>query len=253
MKSKITSFAATHLQRMEVWLYGAYAWVLFIIVFLTAGGLISLLQTPQWGRHIAHNASRMLYFLGGMSLTTSGLEQLPRAPHILLVNHSSFVDGIALSAMLPAAPGFSFVVRQQYNSQILFYPLLRGLGAVVLSRHVAHSGDSPQKSRNIEKLMMALQRGECLVIFPEGGFRREPGLLPFHAGAFVAAAQAEVPILVAAMRGARDEMSPGTWLPKRADLSLTIGACLMARGKDARTIEALEEEAYAAMQEMLNE
>ena len=30
-------------------------------------------------------------------------------------------------------------------------------------------------------------RGESLVFFPEGTFRREPGLLPFRMGAFIAA------------------------------------------------------------------
>ena len=37
--------------------------------------------------------------------------------------------------------------------------------------------------------------GAPLLVFPEGTFVAAPGLLPFHLGAFLAAAQAGVPVL----------------------------------------------------------
>jgi 1-acyl-sn-glycerol-3-phosphate acyltransferase len=247
MKTGSHSHIALHFQRVEVWMYGAYVWMLFILVLLTAGGLISVLQSPRLGRRIAHSASRMLYFLGGVTLTAEGLDRLPQQPHILLLNHSSFVDGIALSAMLPPVPGHAFVVRQQYNSQALLYPLLRGLGMLILDRHTHREHSHP----NIGKLIAGLKAGNNLLLFPEGGFRPEPGLLPFHRGAFIAAAHADVPVTIAVLTGAREELCPGTWLPRRVKLCLTIGDTLVAHGKDTDAIDTLERQSYAAMQKML--
>jgi len=234
--------------RLQAWGYAVYAWLLFLVVFLSAGSLISLLQTPRAGRRLAHTASRVMYMLGGVSLKAEGLERLPPEPHILLVNHSSFVDGIALSALLPPAPGYAFVVRQQYDSQALFYPLLRGMGTLVLERHPEH-GEHGKGHPNIEKLVAALQDGRRLLIFPEGGFRPEPGLLPFHAGAFVASVRTGVPITIAVLSGAREELGPGTWRPRRASLRLTIGPTLLPGDSDADTA-ALQERAHALMQEL---
>lgn len=235
---------------LNAWIYAAYAWLLFILVFLTAGTLISLLQRPRFGRRIAHAASRAMYCLGGVSLTTRGLENLPSEPHILLVNHSSFVDGIALSALLPPAPGYAFVVRQQYASQAVFYPMLRGLGTVILERHDEHVGHGAHAAHhpNIDKLAVALLEGHNLLIFPEGGFRREPGLLLFHPGAFVASARTGVPMTVAALSGAREELGPGTWRLQRTRLRLTIGSTLRPNGAGANTAVEMQEHARTLMQ-----
>ncbi len=235
--------------RLETWLYGSYAWLLFILTFLTAGSLIGVLQLPRAGRRIAHAASRMMYFLGGVSLVAEGLDRLPDRQHILLVNHSSFVDGIALSALLPPTPGYSFVVRQEYDSQVLFYPLLKGLNTLILERHASH-GDA---HLNRDKLIAALQEGRQLLIFPEGAFRPEPGLLPFHSGAFIASARVGVPITLAVLRGAREELRPGTWLPHRTSLHLTIGPTLLPDTSNVNSPQILQQQAYQLMQEIMQE
>jgi len=232
---------------MATWLYAAYAWLLFILAFLTAGTLISLLQTPRLGRRIARAASNAMYFLGGVPLMVQGLEDLPPGPHILLVNHSSFVDGLALSALLPPVPGYAFVVRQQYASQALFYPLLKGLGTVVLERH-GDPGAHATRHPNIEKLVAALLEGRNLLLFPEGGFRPEPGLLPFHLGAFIASVRTGIPVTVAVLNGAREAMRPGTWRPRRTRLRLTIGPTLKPQGIDENAARVMQERAHDLMQ-----
>jgi 1-acyl-sn-glycerol-3-phosphate acyltransferase len=53
-----------------------------------------------------------------------------------------------------------------------------------------------------------------MVFFPEGTFRREAGLARFRSGAFVVAANSQLPIVPVAIRGARWALPPGTVLPQ---------------------------------------
>lgn len=204
--------------RMLAGAWGAYAWIVFAAVLLLAGIPIILARQPAVGRRIAQGAARMLFFLARVPVTAQGMERLPPRSHLLLVNHASFLDAIALTALLPTAPGYTFTTRQQFPAQRLLCPLLKGVGILVLS-----SGHPKPAGANVGRLAAALRSGENLVVFPEGGFAAAPGLKPFHSGAFVAAANARVPIVVAGLRGTRAALPLGTWWPRRAALTLKIG------------------------------
>ena len=69
----------------------------------------------------------------------------------------------------------------------------------------------------------AVQRGSSLLVFPEGTFVARPGLLPFHLGAFLAAARSGVPVVPLAIRGNRDMLPAERWWPRRATLEVDIG------------------------------
>lgn len=231
----------TRLRQFAAWSYGCYAWLLFAVVLIVAGSLISLLRSPRHGRPAARAATRLLFRLAAMPVRAYGTERLPRAPHILLVNHTSFIDGLVLTALLPARPGYAFVVRQQYASQGLLYPLLSGLGTMVLSRGPHHA------ATNVALLKTALRAGKNLIVFPEGGFVPETGLQAFHSGAFIAAIAEEVPIVVAGLRGTRKALRPGTWLPRRSAIELEIGPVLQPDGTDATRELELRKAAHQAM------
>ena len=215
--------------RLAACLYGAYAWAAFALILLVFGAAIVALRRPARSRPVARAGCRLLFRLLGMPLSAHGLERLPPATqrHLLLVNHSSFLDGLALVAMLPARPGYAFVVRQQFRIQGLLCPLLRALGTVVLAPASAgsHAG-------NAARIAHALRRRGNLIVFPEAGFVPEPGLRRFHSGAFVTAAQAGCPLVVAGLRGAREVLRPRGWLPRRAALTLEIGPTLQPDRED---------------------
>lgn len=230
-------------RQIAAWLYGCYAWSSFLFILLLFGGLCIILRKPRWARPVARCGARLLFFLVGMPVTVKGLDKLPAHTHVLLLNHSSFVDGLALTALLPAAPGYAFIVRQEFKIQVLLWPLLKSMGTVVLDRPAQKkSGKS-----NVEMLTIALRRGNNLLIFPEGGFIPEPGLQAFHSGAFVAAAYAQVPLVVAGLQGARTALRPGTWLPRRARISLEIGPVLLPTCADQLAIAEIMETAHKAM------
>ncbi|HJV88576.1 MAG TPA: lysophospholipid acyltransferase family protein [Noviherbaspirillum sp.] len=229
-------------RRFRDWLFGCYAWGVFILVVLSFGIVLMVLRRPSWGRPVARCATRLMFRLAGMPLSARGIERLPSAPHLLLVNHTSFLDGLVLVALLPPRPGYAFVVRQQYRSQSLICPLLRGIGVIVLM----HSRPG-RKGSNVKRLTRALKDGENVILFPEGMFVPEPGLRPFHSGAFLAAAGAKVPVVVAGLRGVRKALQPGTWMPRRGALHLEIGPVTMPGDGDVAAAEELREAVRRAM------
>jgi 1-acyl-sn-glycerol-3-phosphate acyltransferase len=228
--------------RVGAWLYGAYVWLLLGMLLLGCSAATALLRDPARGRPLARAAARLLFRLAGMPLSASGLERLPDEAHILLVNHTSFLDGIALSALLPARPGYAFVVRQQFPIQRLLCPLLRGLGAVVLA-----PAGSGSHAGNALLIAHALRHGCNLVVFPEAGFVPEAGLRRFHSGAFLAALRTGAPLALAGLRGARLALRPRTWLPQRAAIALEIGGVLRPSREGAAGVGALMRSARQAM------
>ncbi|NEX62350.1 lysophospholipid acyltransferase family protein [Noviherbaspirillum galbum] len=225
------------LARAAAMLHAAWAWVLFAGVVTAATAAILAARDLAPRRRIARNAARLLCRLAGVQLSAAGLERLPSGPHVLVVNHLSFVDGIVLTALLPCNPGYSFTVRRELPQQSLFCPLLRALDAFILhtNGHPAHT--------SVERAVWRLRAGSRIVVFPEGQIRSQPGLLPFHSGAFAAAAQAGVPVVPAALRGTRQVLPLKSWLPRRTAVTLEIGNALSAGSASMRDILALCDDA----------
>ena len=71
-----------------------------------------------------------------------------------------------------------------------------------------------------------------LIVFPEGTLQRNTGLMSFRTGAFQAAAQAGIPVVPVALRGIRSVMRDGTWVLRRAAVSVHVGAPIAPESAD---------------------
>ncbi|HJW54474.1 MAG TPA: AMP-binding protein [Burkholderiaceae bacterium] len=224
------------------WVYGGYAWIVFATLTLSCGGLIALLQRPALGRRIAHYAAQLLLRLTFVPASVNGLDRLPRQPHVLVVNHASYLDAILLTALLPPVPGYAFTAKREFADQRWMRILLTGLGAIFIERF-----DVKRSTEDVDLMVATLQRGDNLLVFPEGGFSREAGLKPFHAGAFVAAAKAGVPVVVTGLRGVRSALRGETWQPRRSRIEFEVGQVLVPSSFDWNASVNLSNTARAAM------
>ena len=228
--------------------FASWCWLLFGLIGLPVAALIAALQKPATGCRLLHLATRLFLWLSGMPIRVIDPKQLPETTHLLLVNHSSYLDALALYAALPPSRHYAFVAKNDLARQPLIRAVLQGLGTVFVARF-----STAKSMQEVERISSALKQGQNLVIFPEGTFSREAGLKAFHMGAFVAACRSGVPIQTAGLHGTRLSLRDGSWLPRRSSLSLEIGSKLEAAGNNWRNAIRLRDQARSEILKLCGE
>ena len=107
---------------------------------------------------------------------------------LLVSNHLSYLDILALSALAPCV----FVAKREVRGWPLFGLMARLAGAVFVDRN--RPMRAPQAVREIER---ALAAGALVVLFPEGTTSDGASVLPFRSAFFQAAVNARAPITAA--------------------------------------------------------
>ncbi|HNM64986.1 MAG TPA: AMP-binding protein [Accumulibacter sp.] len=208
-------------------LYGSWCWTIFALLALPTAASVVALRSPAAGRRIVHWAARAFLRLTGMPVGRIDRADLPATPHLLLVNHCSYLDALVLCAALPPAAGYCFAAKRELLRQPMMHAFLRALGTLFVERF-----DVARSVEDVEDIVIALGRGQRVILFPEGTFSREAGLKPLRMGAFVAAARAGVPVLTGGLRGTREVLRDGSWLPRLGRMKLALGAVLAPAGAD---------------------
>jgi len=195
---------------------------LFPFAFLAA---LLLPGRPCWA--VGRAVCRLFLALAGVPLAVRGAEHLAgRAPAVLAVNHTSYLDAVALVALL-GDERYAFVAKREFESSFLMGRLLAGFGTQFIERF-----DVAKSAEHAGEMVEAAKRGVSLIVFPEGTLTRRSGLMAFRTGAFQAAAQAGVPVIPVALRGLRSVMRDGTWYLRRASVSVTVAAPVRPEGAD---------------------
>lgn len=200
------------------------AWAAFFA--LAPGLFLGTLLLPGLDRRWALNRSAARLFLRWVArpLVVRGIERLESAgPCVIVANHASYLDAIVLAAALPGP--IRFVAKEELRRSAPVRVYLERLGVAFIERFDVERG-----VEELAGLAAALRGGRCLAFFPEGTFDRMPGLLPFRMGAFLAAAEAGVPVVPVAIRGTRAVLRSETWLPRRGLVEVIVGAPIRAEG-----------------------
>ncbi|MEV0402645.1 AMP-binding protein [Actinoallomurus sp. NPDC050550] len=221
-------------------MFAAYGWLLLIMM---AGPLLALLvlaPVQRWRRRSLRAGIRLLARLTGTPITTEGLDGLPAGPWVAVANHASWLDGAALTAVLPETCGF--VAAEMYARRPLSGFVLRRLGAEFVERT-----DREQGVRDTARLSRSTARGQQLVMFPEGRLDAVPGLRPFHMGAFVVAAHAGVPVVPIAIHGTRSILRPGRCFPRHGHVHIVVDAPIHPIGSGWKAAVHLQHAARTAI------
>ena len=176
--------------------YGVCALAVFTLLFVLATLLALVVPRLGWRRALTHRLAALALPVLGVRLRVEGLERLPAGSCIVVANHSSYLDGIAMKAALP--PRFSFVIKREAASMPVAGFLLKRIGSEFVDRH-SEGG----RRRDAMRVLRRAEEGEALVFFPEGTFDEVPGLKRFHIGAFAAAVRGGMPLVPVVIRGAR--------------------------------------------------
>lgn len=231
-----------HLPRLLLrGLYGAYALVTFgVVVFAVTCPLVILAPTLRARRFFGRHGVRIGMWLIGCPLRVRGREHVPDGPCIVVANHASYLDGIVLTSALPAH--VNFLVQDGAAGWPYVGTVIRRMGVRFVAR-----GRARQAARQMRELIRHARAGESFAVFPEGTFRREPGLLAFRDGAFAMAAHAGLPVVPVAIRGTRHVLTDGALIPRPGPVEIEILPAIAPTGSDRPAVQRLRDAARAAI------
>jgi acyl carrier protein len=220
-------------------LFALAAWFIFGISFLLV--FVTALVAPgriTW--NVAQRCLRFFFRVCRIPLAMQGLDNLPASgPYVIASNHTSYLDGAVLVAVLPWRR-YAFVAKRELADNFFSRVLVRGIGAVFVERF-----DVQRSAEHADALVQSAKEGASLIVFPEGTLARHSGLMPFRAGAFQVAAQAGIPVVPVSLRGVRSVLRDETWYPRRAPIAATVGAPLAPDGEDWSAVLRLRDRARA--------
>ena len=195
--------------------YGCYTWVALLLIVTPMCVVLAVLPGIQRRRRVARTCAQLFFAAIGSRVRVAGGSVEPHYPCVVVANHASYLDGIILTAVLPA--GFTYLIKHQMSRVPIASFILRRLGSAFVDRD-----DRNDRNRTVRALHSLASRGSALGFFPEGTFDKSPGLKAFHLGAFSAAARAKLPVVPVVIYGSRWKLPSGRFLPRPGPLRVRI-------------------------------
>jgi 1-acyl-sn-glycerol-3-phosphate acyltransferase len=136
--------------------------------------------------------NKIFVFILGVKISLSGEKEILKSKGVFFVsNHLSYIDGIAISSLVPLV----FIGRSDLRSWPIF-GILSSLSYTIFVDRI-----SPSNIHNeIEKITSFLNSGINVILFPEGTSTDGSKLLPFKSSFFTVAVHTECPVVPLAVR-----------------------------------------------------
>jgi len=90
--------------------YIVYCAVSFTALGLAVLGTNLFLPTLRQRRVVAGAVSRAFLWIAGIPFKVEGLDRLPASPCVVVANHASYIDAIAIAAAISASLMFSLLM-----------------------------------------------------------------------------------------------------------------------------------------------
>jgi fatty-acyl-CoA synthase len=216
--------AARGARKALEFVYGVYAATVFVLWLVPAWAIVSLTPNRRAAARFTPAALKVFLALVGCRMRIEGRANLATpGPVVYVSNHTSYFDVLVLMAGLGVE--YHFVAKSEVHNMPFIGTFLRKLEHFAFNR-----GDRGERLRQAEEMEKALRRGESVFVFPEGTFTHKDGVRPFHLGAFKAAASTGHAIVPVALRGTRQFLRDGTYLPRPTQVTVTLCTPLQPRG-----------------------
>ena len=174
--------------KMTFGIYGAW-WI----------GALFIPNQQYWRQIIFRTWARWFVKLSNMKIEVIG--QPPHSPFFLVCNHLSYTDIPTIRAVVEGI----YVAKGEIKSWFAAGKIVGDMGNIFINRQCKR--DIPRANSEV---LDALERGEGVIIFPEGTSTKGEVVLPFKSSFFEFAATANLPVHYAAIsyRTPNDEPPP---------------------------------------------
>jgi 1-acyl-sn-glycerol-3-phosphate acyltransferase len=152
-----------------------------------------------------------------------GREHLPSdgRSFVMIANHASHLDALCL---LSALPRESLDRAYPVAAEDYFFATLPRLAASAIFINAIPFGRQSNVRSSMDRCRQLLrERGNILIIFPEGTRSRDGQLAPFRPGIGNLLAAFDVPAVPCAILGSHRAMPKGSFIPRPRKLRLTVG------------------------------
>lgn len=208
---------------MKYLVTGVY-WLIFALTApleVLAGTLVFLATAPfDPDRRVMHAficrwTHQYLRVIPSWRVRVTGRELLPKGPCVLVANHQSMADVVAVMGLYHP---FKFVSKASLFKLPLVGWMMRMAGYISLER-----GRTRSTQQMMEACRDALRRGMPVLLFPEGTYSTGGKMLPFKRGAFQLALEEKVPLVPVVLRGTTGLVEgDGPFMSPRCDISVRV-------------------------------
>jgi 1-acyl-sn-glycerol-3-phosphate acyltransferase len=184
--------------------------------------------------------------VAGIELTALGLENVaPGRPQVILANHVSWVDVLALACLIPKR--YRFIGKKELARVPLWGRAWVASGHIPIDR-----SDTNRAIESLERAArMVREDNSAIIIFPEGTRSADGSLLPFKKGAFMLALHAGIEVLPVGISGTRQIMPKGSWRVRRGRIIVRFGTPIPVTACSTSTRDELMTRVRTAMELLL--
>lgn len=204
---------------------------------LIVGTRFDGIDTPRRRQYVQWWSAKYLRLLGvGLVVVGEAARESNGAPNrgpaLVVANHISWLDILAINAVSPTR----FVSKSEVRDWPLLGWFVGAAGTLYIER-----GRPRDARRVVETMADSLRAGDRIAVFPEGTTSDGHDLLPFHANLLQAAVVAGVPVQPMALRYSdpKHAISPAAAYVGDTNLFTSLGWVVMASGLTA-TVRLLE-------------
>jgi len=157
-------------------------------------------------------SSLLLSLTGGVEIV--GADLVPRrGPLILVANHQSLLDPLALMAAMPRE--ITFLAAAYLFRLPVVGLVIRAVGAMPVR---GEEGDL----RSLRKSLALLREGKAIGLFPEGGVSRPGELRPFMPGWAYLALKSGAPVVPVILYGSSKVLPAGAFIPRPGRICIKV-------------------------------
>ena len=241
MFAKVSALLKTAM-RPARWLfkvvYTVYFALIMLVLFLPTWCIVMSLP-KKIGKVIFKVFCRLVLILAACPVLVSGKKWLKNPGLVLFApNHTSYLDVLALSSVLPASS--CFVGKRELKGVPLLGSIFKKMGHLFVD-----PTDFTRGEENLAMIVENLNKGYATTVYPEGTFTHADGLRPFKLGAFMAASQAEVPVCPVICKGLRKVLRDREVLLRPGVVRIIAKEWLYPQGSDLTEVIALRDKVHA--------